>query len=178
MKSDIIHLDSRGSGFREAVEETRKVAEFEELNSTDTVQLMLLTEEMLSLARSVTGEMKADFWIEGEGSAYQLIMTTSTKLTQGQREELISVSTQNRNEYARSFLGRLRNIWEQALLSGQEDQYYQLSDEDAKDIVGREIEDPDWDGYERSVLKNLADDVKIGIRGDKIYISVSKDFAK
>ena len=178
MNSDVIHLDSRGSGFREAVEETRKVAEFKELNSTDTLQLMLLTEEMLSLARSVTGEMEADFRIENENMRYQLIMTTSTELTQEKRNELISVSSQNRNEYARSFLGRLRNIWDQALLSGREEQYYQLSDEDAKDIVGREIEDPDWDGYERSVLKNLADDVKIGIRGDTIYISVTRDFAK
>ena len=178
MNSDVIHLDSRGSGFREAVEETRKVAEFKELNSTDTLQLMLLTEEMLSLARSVTGEMEADFRIENENMRYQLIMTTSTELTQEKRNELISVSSQNRNEYSRSFLGRLRNIWDQALLSGREEQYYQLSDEDAKDIVGREIEDPDWDGYERSVLKNLADDVKIGIRGDTIYISVTRDFAK
>ena len=34
----------------------------------------------------------------------------------------------------------------------------------------------DWDGYERSILRKLADDIKIGIQGQTVDITVSKRF--
>ena len=34
----------------------------------------------------------------------------------------------------------------------------------------------EWDGYERSILRRLADDVKIGIRGGMVEMTVSKRF--
>lgn len=39
-------------------------------------------------------------------------------------------------------------------------------------------EDPKWDGYERSVLRQLADNVKVAIRGGIVNLTVSKDFGK
>ena len=38
-------------------------------------------------------------------------------------------------------------------------------------------EDPEWDRYERSVLKKTADDIRIGIRGKKVDMTVVKRFA-
>ena len=37
-------------------------------------------------------------------------------------------------------------------------------------------DEPEWDGYERSILKKLADEVKIGIQGHTVDITVSKRF--
>ena len=61
MRSDIIQIDNRGGGFEDAVNETRKAAEYSDIDAKQSVQLQLITEEMLSLARSVTGEMQASF---------------------------------------------------------------------------------------------------------------------
>ena len=36
---------------------------------------------------------------------------------------------------------------------------------------------PEWDGYERSVLRKVADTVKIAIRGGVVAMTVSKDYA-
>ncbi len=68
MKSDIILIDNQGNGFIDALEETKKVASYTGLEEKKTTRLQLMTEEMLSLARSVTGEMQASFWIENVGS--------------------------------------------------------------------------------------------------------------
>jgi hypothetical protein len=47
-----------------------------------------------------------------------------------------------------------------------------------EDLAIHPIEDPEWDRYERSVLRRLADTIKIAIRGGQVEIIVSKNFAK
>ena len=54
MKSDIIMIDNQGNGLDNALKETKKAAAYRELDARQTVQLQLLTEETLSMARSVT----------------------------------------------------------------------------------------------------------------------------
>ena len=66
MKSDIIHIDNQGVGFEAALAQTGKVAQFRELGEKEALRLRICAEEMLGLARSVTGEMEADFWLENE----------------------------------------------------------------------------------------------------------------
>ena len=78
MKSDVIMIDNQGNGFAEAIQTAEKVAEFQGLNQKEAIQLKVIAEEMLSLARSVTGEMQASFWMEGEGKAFDLHMSTKT----------------------------------------------------------------------------------------------------
>ena len=178
MKSDVIMIDNQGYGFHEAVEQIRKVAEFKRMDKQNSLYLQLCAEEMLSLVRSVTGEMKASFWVECTDEQFDLHMTTKTVLDKDKRAQLIASSTTKTNEAARSFLGRLRNALEQALASETDYQYYDLPDEIAADISGRAIEDPEWDGYERSVLRKIADDIKIGIRGGTVEMTVSKRIAQ
>ena len=93
MKSDVILIDNQGNGFDEALKQTSKVAEYRQLNQKDTLRLQLMAEEMLSMARSVTGEMQASFWIESEGSAFELNMTTKTVMDKEKRYLLISSSS-------------------------------------------------------------------------------------
>ena len=57
MKSDVILIDNKGGGFSEALKETQKVAEYQGLDAKESIRLQLFTEEMLSMVRSVTGEM-------------------------------------------------------------------------------------------------------------------------
>ena len=78
MVSDIIRIDNRGIGFREAVNETKKAAEYRGIDRKASLQLQLITEEMLSLARSVTGEMQASFWLENDGNRFEMHLTTKT----------------------------------------------------------------------------------------------------
>ncbi|MBR6498532.1 MAG: hypothetical protein IKT23_02450 [Clostridia bacterium] len=175
MRSDIIQIDNRGGGFEDAVNETRKAAEYSDIDAKQSVQLQLITEEMLSLARSVTGEMQASFWLEGENGKFVMHMSTKTVMDREKRYLLISSATSRKNEAAKGFLGKLRDKFEEAMASDAEREYSDLPAELRADLSGP-LADPEWDGYERSVLRRLADDIKISIKGGLVEMTVTKDF--
>jgi hypothetical protein len=176
MKSDVIAIDNKGTGFKEAVEATKKLADFNGLSATDSLHLQLFTEEMLSMARIVTGEMTASFWVDNDGNTYELNLTTETVMDKDKRATLISASSSRKNEAAGSFLGMLRDAFEQAMTADSDKVYYELPDDIASDVVGHFVDDPEYDQYEASVLKKLADDVKISIIGGKVHMIVKKTF--
>ena len=178
MKSDVIQIDNGGSGYREAVEETRRVAEYTNLSHSDSLHLQLFTEEMLSMLHSVTGQIQASFWVEAEDKQYRLNVAARTVLDSEQRYLLISSSTSRKNEIARSFLGRLRDAFEEALTSDAEKTTFELPEFISQsDLPSGSLDAEEWDGYERSVLLKLADDVKIAIKGKQVTMTVSKKFA-
>ena len=112
MKSDVVTIDNKGHGIEEAKAETKKIAEFRKLSEIETLHLQLCAEEMLCLARSVTGEMEASFWIENQDKKFDLHMTTKTVMDKTKRDLLIAASSERKNEATKSFLGRIRNAFE------------------------------------------------------------------
>lgn len=178
MKSDVITISSSGGGFSAAVEETKKAADYAGLDEKKSLRLQLMTEEMLSLARSVTGEMEASFWLERENNKFDLHMTTKTIMDMDKKAQLLSAATSRKNEAARSFLGRLRDAFEEAMLADSGRDYHEMIPQDVYyDVAAGPVEDLEWDGYERSVLRKLADNIKIGIRGGLVDMTVTKDFS-
>lgn len=178
MRSDVVKIDNQGNGFADALAETEKIAGEVGLDQKQTLHLRLMAEEMLSLVQSVTGEMEASYWIENEGKNFVLSMTTNTVMDRKTREMLISSSSTRKNAAADSLLGRLRDAFERAMAAepleaGADD----VPREMAADVSMLYVEDLEWDGYERSVLRSVADDVKVGVRKDKVYLTVTKQFA-
>ena len=178
MKSEIITIDNHENGFSQAVKEAQKVAAYTELNAKDSLHLQLCTEEVLSLVRSITGEIKASFWIETEGRQYDLHVSTKTAMDMEKRSLLLSVATSRKNEAAKSFLGMLRDIFEETMVV-EVRQADAVPSDISNDLVNRVIvcTDPEWDGYEHSTLKKLADVIKVSIRGGVVDLTVSKKFA-
>ena len=176
MKSDIVLIDNHGNGFDQAMEQTRKAADFRDISHHDANRLQLIAEEMLSLARSITGEMQASFWIESEGRRFELNMSTNTVMDMEKRQLLISSTTEHRNAAANSFLGKLRDAFEAAMAAEKDYESYELPPEVQADLVGRNFESPEWDRYEQSVLFRLADNVSIAIRGGRVNMTVTKYF--
>jgi len=173
MKTDIISIDSRGNGFQDALEQTEKAAAFRGLNPKETLKLRLCTEEMLSLAHSVTGDMAASFWLESEAKRFELHLSTKTVMDREKRENLIASATSRKNEAANSFLGKLRDAFEAAMVA---EPVAVIPDEAMDDMFNRSIEVPAWDEYEQSILKNVADEVKIAIRGQTVDMTIVKCF--
>ncbi len=173
MKSDIIRIDNQGSGFQDALAETAKAAQYRELNHKEALQLQLCTEEMLSLVRNMTGELEATFWPESKGRNYELHLSTKTVMDREKRNHLLASASSRKNEAAGTFLGKLRDAFEAAMVS---DVDYSIPDIAMDDMVNRRIEIPEWDEYEQSVLRKVANEVKIGIRGGTVDMSVFKSF--
>ena len=68
------------------------------------------------------------------------------------------------------------SLFEEAIIGYPDDSDDGIPDEVYKDLVVHPAENSEWDEYEKSVLRSVADKVKIAIRGDSIDMTVSKSF--
>ena len=198
MKTDVVAISARGSGMEAALEQAEKTAAYKGLAGKDAMHLRLLTEEMMGLMRSVTGETDGLFWIEDRDGIYELHLQVRTRLSDDKREQLLSVSSSGKNESAKGLMGRLRDffywsgdddlaIGESTLLlpdafehssSPTLDWEWSMKRYEAALHTMVEQNDPAareaWDELEKSVVKNVADDVKVFIRSGVVEMVILK----
>ena len=172
MKSEVIKIDNKGKGFKECVEVTRKQAQAQNLARKEVLQMEILANEMLSLASGVPGKMRASFWVENENKDFKLLMTTKTVMDSEDRYQLLLDSKGKNSTNNTGFLGALRSSFEQAMTFDRDDTFFELSEE--KDLSAKfwDSQDPDWDGFERSVMLGIAKDIKITVRGSEVLMTV------
>ena len=112
MKTDVIVVSSKGARMEEALKEVDKVAGYKGLSHKSALHLRLLTEEMMGLMRSITGETEGCFWIEDQDNVYELHLQTTTRMTSLKREKLLSAATSGKNESAKGFMGHIRDFFD------------------------------------------------------------------
>jgi hypothetical protein len=198
MKTDVISVSSRGARMESALLQADKVAAYKGLSAKSALHLRLLAEEAMGLMRSITGETEGLFWIEDRDDEYELHLQVKTTLSEEERTRLLSVSSTGKNESAKGIMGRLRAFfdWESdedaADCSGlflpdamesspmldwewsmrrYESALYSKVTQNAPGA--REA----WDELEKSVVKNVADDVKVYIRSGIVELVILKKLA-
>ena len=200
MISDIIAITSSGENLGAALDLSRRVAAYSDLSPKNALHLRLLAEEVLGMMRSITGEVNGNFWIEADEDNYKLHLIVDSALSKEKRQQLLGASSSGKNEATRSLMGRLRDFffrdvddeiaaydtsvlaagaavdgfrpvtdWEWSLLRYQNT----LSDMKAEKPEAAEA----WDELEKSVVRNVADDVKISIKGFQTEITIIKKLA-
>lgn len=201
MRSDTIHLTNEGCGFDEALSQTERVAAFKGLPEKSALRLRLLTEEMLGIMRTLTGEKEADFWIDDSDGVFSLHLSAEADMDSEMRRKLISVSASGKNAAARGVTGKLRDLFERLLAPGDvalgqtlaaglcceslDTEYgtmclspcdYWSLQKYSSGMRGDEESHENWDELEKSVVARLADDVRIGIVGHNVEMTVTKKF--
>ena len=117
MQTDKIRVASNGSGREQALLEAEKYAQYEGLGRKEALQLRLLTEETLGMVTAIAGDFDADFWIENaETGVCRLHLIAKTAMNSAKKKELVAVSTTGRNEAAKGFMGRIRELIENSLI--------------------------------------------------------------
>ena len=192
MRTDVITVSSKGKQMSAALEQVEKMAAFKGLSSKGTLQLRLLTEEMMGMMRSITGEKEGQFWIEDEDGVYQLHLRVNTIMDPEKREQLLEASTSGKNEAARGLMGRLRDFFEQGDNLGALPYFMSEADDPTaatmrwewsmnayqntlqgymdQDQRAREA----WDELEKSVVTHVADEIKVFIRGGQTEMTIIK----
>ena len=198
MKTDVIVVSSKGSQIETALSQVDKVTAYKGLTGKNALHLRLLTEEMMGMMRSITGETEGKFWIEDEDNVYQLHLQVVTRMDSGKRDQLLSAASTGKNESARGLMGRLRDFFERG---ADEDiasmssplllpDMFKNSTSPALDwewsmmryenaLSSRMMENDtaakeDWDELEKSVVAKVADDVKVAIRGRTVEMTIVK----
>ena len=198
MKTDVIAVSSQGARMESALLQADKVAAYKGLSAKAALHLRLLAEEAMGLMRSITGETEGLFWIEDQDDEYELHLQVKTTLSEEERTRLLSVSSTGKNESAKGIMGRLRAFfdwesdedaadvsglflpdamesspmldWEWSLRRYESALYSRV----AQNAPGaREA----WDELEKSVVKNVADDVKVYIRSGIVELVILKKLA-
>ena len=199
MKTDIIHVDNRGNGRKAALEQSDIVAAYKKLSHKDAMHLRLLTEEMMGMLTSITGEMEADFWIDDETKEndFRLHLMTTTDMNMVKRDKLIAVSSSWKNSAAKGVMGKIRDLfvrsfepfddtgeefysagwmYEDANASGVAAdlalQMWSFNKYKQSVVPGEPTEE--WDELEKSIVANLADEVEIYIRNRQVEMIVYK----
>ncbi len=198
MKTDVIRVSTGTNRIGTMLELADKVAGFQGLKGRDALHLRLLTEEMAGLMHSITGENEGSFWIEAEDGEYQLHLSVRTLLNSERKEKLLAASSSGKNESAKGLMGRLRDFFDWGSYEEFEmysspllmpdmlehssspmlDLEWSMSRYESALYEKVQARDPAaleaWDELEQSVVKNVADDVRVSIRGGIVEMTILK----
>ena len=199
MKSDVIVVGKNQDYTERALRLTEEYAG--NLSQKAHLRLHLLAEEMMNLFRSITGEMEAEYWIENNSNVYTLHLDTETIMYAEKRKELIELSSKKENAATKGVIGKIREAFELALLPEDKrdaiiSRYTMLGFTDPtsfsattdvelwkmSDYISAVNNSDDIqfaqeakDELEKSIIANLANEVTIGIVGDKVSMTVEWD---
>jgi len=201
MRTDTILVSSSGDQMEKAFNEADKVSVYKDLSPKSRLHLRLLTEEMMGMMRSITGENEGSFWIEDQDGKFELHLRVQTQMNTTKREKLLSTSTTGKNESAKGIMGRIRDFFDRGADSDiaayssplilpsmmerassstldWEWSMVQYANELAPHVESKEKDAIEaWDEMEKSVVSHVADDVKVSIHNNIAELIIEKKMA-
>ncbi len=122
MAENQVYINNEGSGFEEALEMVERFSDVYSLSSREALHLRLLAEETMGMVRAMVGEFDAFFSMEGGDMPYEcrIILDARTKVTSVKRSELLGVTSTGKNEAAKGFMGKIRELFETGMESFEE----------------------------------------------------------
>ena len=192
MKSEVIIVSSKGSGMDAALALADQTAKQLGLSSRDAMHMRLMVEEMMSMMRSIIGQLEGKFWIETDDKAYRLFLQSKTLMDAEQRGQLLSASTSGRNAAHRGIMGKIRAFFEpmpvldtpaflveSIEIPGNENGELNWSLEAYRERLlkrksASEEAMVEWDELEKSVVSHIADDVEVSIRSNDVELMILK----
>ncbi len=192
MRSDTIRVDASGKGFDEVFAQVEALTAFRGLSKKDAMHIRLLAEEMMGLLRGLTGEVEADFHVEENAGQFVLGLSTLTAMNNEKRRKLEESSTSGKNSAAVGVIGRLREIVARAIEPVDDNALTYDSmgwmDGDADSIgctatwsllqyrqsVEHQKLADEWDELEKSIVANIADEIKVFIKGNSVEMLIYK----
>lgn len=185
---------------------TEEFARSAALNQRDTLRLTLLVEETLGMMKAMVNEFYGQLWFKGDGQRCELHLQATANVDPDAKEELLSVSTTGKNASAKGFMGMLGEVISSAAHSfgkGLDEAYGQgamqfgfvspggMGTPDVYDITPiwslqqyrtnleanrGDAADAALDDLEKSIVANLADDVVVGVKRDRIELVIAMHF--
>lgn len=202
MKTSSILVTSKGTGIGDALALTEKLGNERGLSHKETLHLRLLAEELFGMLRGIAGEIEADYWIDSVDQKFELHMKSDVHMTPEMKEQFLAAASSGENEAAKSFMGKIRVMIANFLLSTKEAIPYAVINTAAASPAGNAMDvfaaegwsmnsyraelqkhlgedqktSDAWDELERSIVANIADDIKVRIVGKTVEITLFKAF--
>ena len=177
------------------------------LDRHNALRFTLLVEETLGMVKNMLDTYYGQMWFVCADKACEIHFEAASDMDGDKKYDLLSVSKTGKNEACNGFMAGIADMISRALHSigraadiyGQEALRYgvvynglelpigmdavplwtlqtlrsNLADGQSDNIIAEEA----WDELEKSIVANIADDVIVGIRGDRIELTIVKNFA-
>jgi hypothetical protein len=204
MKTEIISIFSSGDGRDKALELAERTGAYCGLDNRSVLRLRLLSEELIELIRSLASTLQGDFWLETNDKNVEIHLKTEIPMDLQTRNELLAVASSGKNSAAKGIIGKIRemiasvtlpddpdakSMTDQALgllsLGYQMGSYnsgtYSWSMSSYITSVNKNGSDSDdtneaRDELEKSIVANLADEVKVNIVNSNVEVTIFKSF--
>ena len=193
MKSDVIKISRDNDNLNQILCETQKTAEYAGLTAKQSIRTRLIAEEFIGMLNELSQDFDGEFWIEREGGSLSFVaqLYINEIMDKQTKRKFIEVSSDKKNAAAKGIMGKIRDVVENFLdaenaVYGASFISYQLETavlfndqwtlnryKDAE----RNNEEP-WDELEKSIIANLADDVIVSVKGNRVEIEIKKNFNK
>lgn len=204
MITEKIKVDGWGIGTDEVLDTADKFAEYEKLDEKTAMRIHLLAEEMIGMVTAIAEDFNALFWIESKGDTAYMHLMADTDMDYSKKLKLIDASKHKKNEAGVGIMGKIREIVENSIYAmdeigalqmeqdGQSLLYssmgmnseissadYMWSLESYRNSVEARKDDDSisaraWDELEKSIVANIADDVKVSVKGNKVELVIEK----
>ena len=199
MKSESVVISTNEGNIDKVLEVVEAFSK--DLDHKTGLRIRLLAEETMNLIRSITGEMDAEFFLERDDDQVRLNLNTNTIMFAQKRKELMEISTSKENAAAKGFMGKIREVFELAMLpkdersaresrigmmglvdptalSATSSETWKMSN--YKDSVDKMDQNTEFaqearNELERSILGNIAKEVEISIIGDDVKMTIIYD---
>ena len=175
------------------------------LDKRDALRLDLLVEETLGMVKNMLEDFYGQLWFTANGKACEIHFEATSDMDVDKRQELLSVSSTGRNTATRGFMAKLGEVVSGAMHGfgrtmdayGQETLKYgivhspspmmgnadmmtvwtlQTYRNDLDQANGDEDVEAALDELEKSIVAKLADDILVGVKGDRIDLVIKKQF--
>ena len=185
---------------------TESFAEQAGLDGRNALRLELLVEETLGMVKTMLDSFYGQIWFTADGRDVEIHFEATADMDADKKEELLSVSSTGKNVAAKGFMAKLGEMISGALHSagrsidayGQETmkygvvhtpelmaaypdmmtiwtlQTYRVDLDQAR--TDGDFAEEAWDELEKSIVAKLADDIAVGVRGDRIDLVIRKKF--
>ena len=197
IKSREFQLTSTGDDAVEVLSEAVEFGNLINLGRKDSLMLRLLTEETMSMLRTLTGEVKCELTFVEENGVISINLETDTIMDANKRSELLAASKSGKNSFSKGIMGKVREAFEVAftlpagvdisnyctpsMMMGvpyeceseqvMDTLYWSLSTY-RKNLEEKDVPAEQWDELEKSIVSNIAEDVQVGIRGEQVVMAV------
>ena len=168
--------------------EIERAAEKNALLPREAGILRLLGEEMFSMTTNLAERADCTFVVSGNKKQFELRLSAKAYISPANKRSFVSVSSRKENMLEKGLLGKIRMTIEDLLFDEGKhgslaiyadvmvgyDQVWSLNDYMQTTPADKQKED--WDGLERSILINMADDIIIGANSGRVEMTVKKSF--
>ena len=196
MKSNVCKIENGSRDLDAILNESSKVAVYNDLNHKQTLQLRLICEELDGMLPNIVDDFDGEFWIEFENGECKVnVDIRFEEFTADKKNELVQIAKNKKNASAKGIVGKIRSAIENIFLDNEALEMYNtamLFNAGIEYSVGmkyayvwslnnyknavKEENVEEWDELEKSIIASLADDVVVGVKGKQATIVVVKKF--